>query len=284
MQDGTAERLTRLGYACRGATYWLVGGLAVLAALGTGGAATDSKGALRVVLTTPFGSIWLALIALGLLCFAVWRMLQSIADADHLGRDWKALVRRTGYGVSALVHLALAGIAVSLTLGLGAAGARDGDASARDWTATVLSLAFGRWLVAAAGVIAAGVGLAFMYKAVTGRFAERLALDRKAAAWVLPLGRAGFVARGVVFVLVGIFLVQAAIDANAGEARGLAGALRALQGHAYGGLLLAATALGLFAFGTFEVAAAYYRRIDTSSVTAGSLRRGAASLLRTAGR
>ena len=63
-------------------------------------------------------------------------------------------------------------------------------------------------------------------------------------------------------MIVGGFLVLAAIHANASEAKGLAGALRTLQQQPYGWVLLGVTALGLFAFGAFQLVVAYYRRID----------------------
>jgi hypothetical protein len=75
-------------------------------------------------------------------------------------------------------------------------------------------------------------------------------------------------ARGLVFVIVGVFLVNAAVDANPREARGLGGALRVLQAQPFGRLLFAITALGLFAFGIFQLVIAYYRRIDSSKVDA----------------
>jgi hypothetical protein len=74
------------------------------------------------------------------------------------------------------------------------------------------------------------------------------------------------VARGVVFLLIAWFLVQAALHANAREAHGLGGALRALQQEPYGSALLGVTALGLFAFGVFQFATAAYRRIDAPTV------------------
>jgi hypothetical protein len=61
---------------------------------------------------------------------------------------------------------------------------------------------------------------------------------------------------------------MAAAHADAREARGLAGALRTLQEQRYGWVLLAATAFGLFAFGIFQFALAYSRRIDVSEVSA----------------
>ncbi|WP_170149500.1 DUF1206 domain-containing protein [Rhodoplanes roseus] len=262
MQDRSAERLARLGYAARGIVYLLIGGLAVLAALGRGGGTTGSKGALQTLLEQPLGTVWLGLVAAGLLCFAAWRVLQSVFDADHLGRDRNALMRRTGYGIGAAMNGALAFTTIGWAFGY-AVSSGDGEASARDWTASLLSVPLGQWLLGAVGVGIAATGLGFAVQVWKEQVGKGLDCDAQTARWVVPLGKAGMIARSIVFVLIGVFLVVAAVTANAREARGLAGAMRTLQEQSYGWILLAATALGLFAFGLFQFAVAYYRRIDT---------------------
>ncbi len=276
MQEGTAERLARLGYAARGVVYVIVGGLAVLAALGNGGGTTDTRGALYAVLSQPFGWFLLGAVALGLLCFAAWRVAQSLLDADHLGTEWRALARRIGFAGSAVANGLLALTAITILVGT-AGGARDGEGATRDWTAYLLAAPFGQWLVGALGLLVIGIGIGVGVRGWGGGFAEHLALDDAQRRWVIPLGRIGYLARALVFVMVGGFLVVAAIQADPGEARGLAGALRALQAQPYGWVLLGATALGLFAFGAFQFAVARYRHID-----APDLRDGVAAVSRQA--
>jgi hypothetical protein len=55
MQHRTYEWLARSGYAAHGCVYVIMGGLAVLAALGAGGQTTGAKGALAALLSQPFG-------------------------------------------------------------------------------------------------------------------------------------------------------------------------------------------------------------------------------------
>ncbi|HYP19280.1 MAG TPA: DUF1206 domain-containing protein, partial [Chloroflexia bacterium] len=63
------ETLARFGFGARGLVYCLVGGLAVLAAVGSGGQTGGSRSALATLLDQPFGKVILGVIALGLFGF-----------------------------------------------------------------------------------------------------------------------------------------------------------------------------------------------------------------------
>ena len=255
------ELLARLGYAARGAVSLLVGALALLAASGRGGDATGSKGALQELLLQPLGNVLLAAVALGLFGFALWRGFQSLLDADGLGTAPKAIVVRTGQAVSGIVHLGLGVFALSLLVGWGQGGGNE-EQSARDWTRWLLARPSGEWLVGAAGLAVIGAGFGMAGKAWTASFARRLAYGPDQARWAVPLGRAGHAARGVVFVVIGAFLVVAAVQSDPSEARGLGGALLALQEQPFGRTLFGLVALGLAAFGGFGFVEARYRRIN----------------------
>ena len=253
------ELLARLGYAARGAVSLIVGGLALLAALDRGGEATGSKGALRAIPSQPLGDLLLAAITLGLFGFAVWRAFQSLLDADGLGTEPKAIAARAGQAVSATVYAGLGVFALGLLLGWGQGG--NGEQSAQDWTAWLLARPFGRWLVGAVGLAVVGAALGMAHEAWTASFRRHLACDASTARWVVPLGRTGYAARAVVFLVIAGFLVTAAYQSDPSEARGLGGALLALQAQPFGWALFGLVALGLAAFGAFEFAETKYRRI-----------------------
>jgi hypothetical protein len=241
----------------------MVGLLALLAAAGQGGGTTGSKGALRSLLSQPLGIGLLGALALGLFGFALWRGLQSVLDADGLGRNWRAMGIRAGQLISAAAYVGLGVFAVSLLLGSNSGGGE--EQSARDWTRWLMAQPFGRWLVGAVGLGVAVGGLGMAAKAWSASFKQHLACGPEAASWVIPLGRAGYAARAVVFLLIGGFLLVAAYQSDPSEARGIGGALLTLQEQPFGWALFAIVALGFAAFGVFEFAVARYRRIAAPS-------------------
>jgi hypothetical protein len=255
------ELLARAGYGARGAVYVVVGILAVLAAIGQGGGTGGSRSALAALLEQPFGWALVGILALGLACFALWRLVEAATDADQRGSEPKGLAVRAAHAISGLVYGSLAISAVAMAAGRGGGGGGE-DQAARDWTRWLLAQPAGRWLAAAVALVIVGVGLSYLRRAWKGRVTDRLRLPPGHEDWVRKAGQLGFGARGVVFVIVGGFLLVAAWHARSAEARGLGGALDALRQQPYGAVLLGATALGLAAFGLFGLIQARYRRLD----------------------
>jgi Domain of Unknown Function (DUF1206) len=259
------ERFARLGYATEGAMYTLIGVLAAGVAFGAGGRATGQQGALEIVAGSPFGGVLVGLIALGFLGYALWRGVQAIADPDGEGTALKAVGKRIGYGVSALVYVALAFSAVGLILG----SASEGGGTPDDWPALLLSWPLGQVLVASVGTAVVGLGLRELYQAYKARFLEYLKIEEmgeKVRKWSKRWGRLGITARGIVFGVVGTFLIRAALEYDPQEARGLGGALQTLAQQPLGQWLLGAVALGLIAYGLFMLSVARYRHIDTGRI------------------
>ena len=259
----TIERIARLGYGARGVVYLVVGGLALLAAFGQGGRAGDSKDALRAVMAGPFGAAVVGLIALGLVGFALWRLVEGVTDADRRGTSAKGLAVRGAHLISAALYLGLAVSAASLSLGLGMSG---GD-GVHDGTAWLLGKPFGRWLVALVGLAVVGGGFGFLGKAWRGDVTDRLALDAQARArWAGPIGRFGYAARGLAFLIIGAFLVAAAWHQRSSDAKGLTEAFALLRAQPYGWILLGLAAAGHAAFGAFGLIQARYRHIEAPDI------------------
>ena len=256
------EHFARAGLAARGAVYCLVGALALMAAIGAGGDVGGNESALRSLVAKPFGAAMLGAVGLGLVFFAAWRIVSAAVDADRHGRSAKGIGVRAIHLVSGLFNGALAVTAFGLALGLAGSGGPE-DAAAKDWTAWLLTQPFGRWLVAAVGLAIVGGGLFHLWKSWKGDMLKRLSVPSAKHDLALALGRAGYAARGVVFAVIGGFLIVAAIRSDSDQAKGLGGALEALEEQPYGWALLALVAAGLAAFGAFGFVQARWRRIDT---------------------
>lgn len=256
------QPLARLGYAAKGVVYFVVGLLAAQAAFTTGGRTTDTNGALVTIVNQPFGQFLLVLVTIGLIGYALWRVVQTIFDPEHAGEAPKAkhIVQRMGYAFSAIAYMGLAWTAVKLLTGNGS---RGGD-STQDRTAQFLSQPFGQWLVGLAGLVVIGVGISYLYQAYKAKFQrhfnrhEMSEMERK---WTKWLGQFGIAARGIIFSMIGLFLVLAALHTNASEARGLGGTLETLAQQPFGPWLLGIVALGLIAYSVYSIIEARYRRI-----------------------
>lgn len=254
------EPVARAGYAAKGVVYIIVGILAAQAAAGSGGQTTDPAGAIASLVDEPLGTFLVVLLGVGLLGYALWRAVGAIADPEHPEADAKRAAVRGAYAVSAVIHAGLGVEALRLALGDGGGG---GD-GAQHWTARALALPAGQWLVGLAGVAVIVAGLVQLRRAQSGDLKKRLDLrdlDADAARWVTRVGQVGVTARAVVFAIIGWFLIQAARSANAAEAGGLGDALGELGEASYGPWLLGAVAVGLVAYGGWQLVNARYRRI-----------------------
>lgn len=249
----TLKTLARLGYAARGIVYLEVGGLALLAVAGQGGGTTGSKGALREIMSQPLGDLLLLVLIVGLFGFALWRCVQAIRDTDRHGTSAKGIAVRGGLMISALTHGLLAVWASGLLVGSGGGGSQG-------WLNGLLNSG-GHWLWAAVGLAIVGTGLAHIYKGWTAGFERYLEMPPDKARWVGPVCRLGLIARGVVWLMIGGFFFQTAYRTGVADISGMAEALSAVSGSDYASWLLAAVALGLFAFGLYSLIEAMYRRV-----------------------
>lgn len=252
----------RFGYAAKGFVYAIVGILAAQAAIGGGGGGktTNTKGALKTIVTQPFGKVLLALVAIGLVGYVLWRFVQAIQDPENKGTDAKGLVTRLGYGFSGIAYAGLALI-------FGAGGGSSGGSSTQTWTARLLAQPFGQWLVGTIGAIVIAIAGYQFYRAYSAKFRKKLKthqMSRTEQTWATRVGRFGLATRGITFLIIGWFLIQAPLQAQAQEARGLGGALETLAQQPYGPWLLGIVALGLIAYGIHMGVQARYRRMQTS--------------------
>jgi hypothetical protein len=260
--------LARTGLVAKGASYGIVGILAIKLAFGDGGKATSRTGALQSLAGQTFGKVMLALLALGFVAYAIWRFVQAVAEREDAGdgeakgaaKKWG---KRAAYVGRGLIYAGLTVSTVKILLGSG--GGQSQTGKAHKTTAVVLSWPAGTWLVGIAGAVIVGVGLWNLYRGIARKFEDRWRrgeMGEQARKWGARAGVVGHAARAAVFSLIGIFLFKAAIDYNPKDAIGLDGALRKLENASYGPYLLGLTAAGLVAYALYCFVDARYRDVS----------------------
>jgi hypothetical protein len=253
----------RAGYTARGIVFTLIGLLAIQVALGARGKTRGPNGALTYLASKPFGAVLLAVLAIGLLAFCAWRLVQALRDTEHKGTTAKGIAARIGYAFSGLLYCGFA--VTSLGLIAGHRAQRDGE-GAKTLTEKLLSQPFGQLLVGALGVGVIAFGILQLWKAYNIEFAKCLSFDRLSAGQrkaLIQVCRVGVAARGVVTGITGVFFLHAAIDANPREAKGLGEALSAVAQQPHGTVLLFLIALGVMAYAAYQFVQARYRRVSS---------------------
>ncbi len=257
---------SRLGLACRGIVYLLIGYLAfrlALATHGRGGAPASSAGAVQAAVAPAWGRIPLVLLVAGLAAYALTQLLEAVFRPAHgsgaMGRWRQRAVSSWGFVLYSAFCLTtarlLAGTPPTQT-------ARSEQQQDTDLTADLLRTGWGRALLVLAGILVVAGGLEAVRRAVRLNFRERFTTEHISRALITvirALGAFGSLARAVVFILTGFFLVKAGVLSSASQTKGLDAVFRSVARAAYGPWLLALLAAGLFCYGLYCLIEARYR-------------------------
>ncbi|MEV4218980.1 DUF1206 domain-containing protein [Nonomuraea sp. NPDC049725] len=247
------DRLARVGLACRGVLYALIGVLAIQIAFGSGGEQADKGGAITTVAELPFGSVLLWVMVAGFAALALWQasevLFGHLRPLDRAEAACKTVVY-------ALIVFTLWSV---LTVGRAASE----DQKSQDVTGKLLDLPAGQLLVGVIGLGIVGLGVYWIRQGVTKKFREELELGRmspRTRSVMEKLGVAGYLARGAIAGLAGIFVVQAALTHDPDKAGGIDATLRAFADTPVGPWLLVLVAVGLMLFAGYCFGESRYRR------------------------
>ncbi|MGD7044680.1 DUF1206 domain-containing protein [Jeotgalibacillus proteolyticus] len=255
------RRLGRFGYMAKGSVYGVIGILAFMAAIGAGGEATDTSGALQSLAGVAFGEVLLWIIGIGLIGYIIWEFVRAIMDPEHKGKDPKGIVTRIGYFVSGIIYGSLAFSAIRIAMNAGGGGGN----SEQTISARLLQQPFGQWVIGLIGVIIIGYAVYEFYNGWKERFMSKFILkdmnqhEKKIAR---NSGKLGLIARGIVLAMVGFFFIQTAYTADPDQSKGLDGALSELAQQPYGMILLGIVAVGLILYGIYEIIRGRYARMN----------------------
>ncbi len=264
----TARKVVLLGWAAKGVVYVALAYLVLQMAFGQASQDASTTGALRLIAQEAPGKIVLILLGVGLLAFAVGRILEvtTLAGPQIDGKDkGKAVVLAALYTSLALTAFSIVGLAGSSSGGGGGGG---GGGSEQQGSAFLLGLPGGRWIVGLVGLAVIAYGAKQVLDGVKQKFLGTLRTGEMSSGMrsaTEKLGTAAYVTKGAILALVGWFFLQSAITYNPGEAKGLDAALQEIAGQTWGQVVLTLVAIGLLAYGVFAFVEARYRRVGSSA-------------------
>lgn len=254
--------IAQAGLTAKGIVYCLFGVITFMAAFNLNGQSANDTGKRQVfqfVYKQTGGQVLLAIIALGLVCYALWRIIQTVADTEDKGKDAKGIATRGRYLFSGIVYSALAFTVVRM-LWLSSSSGSGGDTN-KDIAGKLLSQPMGQWLTGIAALIIAGIGIYQIYYGWSEKFkkhVDKVIGDARKRKILMGSGKIGYMARGIVWVLIGWLFFKAAIYANASSAGDTSEAFSFLSRSSYGSYLLGAMSFGLICYGIFSFVRAAY--------------------------
>ncbi|WP_410657237.1 DUF1206 domain-containing protein [Amycolatopsis sp. lyj-112] len=258
----TIQVLGRIGMACYGLVYLLIGYLAARIALGGGGGQeADGRGAITEIGSTALGGVLLWGLAAGLIAYGLWQALMAAVGYTWIEKPRQRVVKRVTSGVRCVVGIGMGVFAAKSALGSSDQGS--GDQKQQELTARLLELPAGRFLVTVVAVVVLGVAVASVVNGIRRNFLRDLdlsSLPQGTQRWVERLGRIGYVSRGVVFGVVAVLIGYAALTLDPSQSGGLDAALRTLADQPFGTVLLLVVAVGVAAFGAYCIGAARAQR------------------------
>ncbi|HEY0899358.1 MAG TPA: DUF1206 domain-containing protein [Sphingobacteriaceae bacterium] len=253
--------LARAGLIAKGTVYCLLGLLAFMTAFHIGGqtaSQTDKSGVFDFIYQLTGGKILLALVAAGLVCYCIWRMIQAFGDTESKGTDAKGLAIRGRYLFSGLVYGSLAFYA-GMMLFSQPSGSGDNN---QDLVRELLSKPFGQYLVGIAAAILLGVGIYQINYGLSEKYRKHVDRAGGNKEVLLGAGKIGYVARGIVWLVIAWLFFKAALKASSAEAGDTAKAFGWLQEATYGSYLLGAVGIGLIFYGVFNFIRARYENFN----------------------
>jgi hypothetical protein len=258
----TARKVVLLGWAAKGVVYVALAYLVLQMAFGQASQDASTTGALRLIAQEAPGKVVLVVLGLGLLAFAVGRILEvtTLAGPQIDGKDKaKAFVLAVLYTSLALTAFSIVGLAGSSS---------GGGGKEQQGSAFLLGLPAGRWIVGLVGLAIIAYGAKQVVDGVKQEFLGTLETGRMSSGLrsaVEKLGTAAYVTKGAILALLGWFFLQSAVTYDPSEAKGMDAALQEIAAETWGQVVLTLVAIGLLCYGAFAFVESRYRRIGSSA-------------------
>jgi len=253
------ETWARLGYAARGIVYLVLGWIAL-----SSGKALSTSETVQAVEDLPGGGLLVAVLAVGLFGYGLYKLYTAALDLDNDGHDAKGTIKRIARAAGGLGYWILAFLAAQQLFGSNKGSAQAGQSSGsggskQEAATEVGAAAGGDTLLIVIGLAVLGLAASQFYIAYKAKFMEEMP---GAPNWVKPAGQVGYAARAFVVALVGYFAIKAGLDGE--RVRNFGDALASVRDGQE--TLFKLIAGGLILFGLVSLMMARYRRIEDEDV------------------
>ena len=258
MESNNIGAIARVGLTAKGIVYSLMGIVAMMAAFKLNGKSAKDAGTTGVfsfLEDQSGGKILLAALALGLVCYVIWRMIQAFRPSNQ--EDGK-MTKRARYFFSGLAYSALTYQVVKMLF----SNKEGGGQRNKEVASQVLSADSGQILLGILAAVILAIGIYQIYYGLSEKYRKHVSSAGVHSDKLLLAGKIGYVARGSVWLLVAYLFFRAALDSNSSKAGSTPEAFGYLRQTEYGTLLMAAMALGLFCYGVFCFVRAKYEEFN----------------------
>lgn len=261
--DSNLKKMARAGYVAKGSVYGITGILTFLAAFNLGGEKTGQLQVLEFLDEQPFGNALLILLALGLICYASWRYVQSISDPEGIGDDNKGKVKRTAFFISGCIYLGLAVLAIWRAVSSGSSPDSGNNGGGGAQQSSLLGSETGLYILGAVGLIIIGTGIYQFVRIYKKDFMKKFDFksinEEKRRKTIKNSAYTGMASRGVLFLITGYFALHAALSSDPSEIKTTTDAFSFLEESSYGAWLLGLVAAGLVGYAIYMFMMARYR-------------------------
>ena len=265
------DRAARIGLGARGLVYLVLAYLVARIALGALGHVTSHKpasgpGVAQAIAAQPGGRTVLAVLAVGLLLYALFSLLDAILHHD----DESPAARRWGDRALSAWGFVVYGAfsAYSFTTAFsrqgGTKSAAQEDRQDAQWSARVLRWPAGRLWLGLLGVVLVVIALFLVSRAARRSFRPRLdrrAMSRRTWRAALITGTIGYLGRAALFATVGACILRAAAENDPQSGQGVDGSIRILADSSAGPVLLWLIAITLATYGGYMGIESRYRHV-----------------------
>lgn len=258
------KKIAATGYIAKGIVYALTGILTLLAAFNMGGQKAGKLQVIDYLENQAFGKWLVILLGLGLICYGIWRFIESILNPENIGTDTKGIVKRISFFISGLIYSGL-GVFSILDV-LGKASFLKGDGGSGN---SLLTGTSGQYIFIAIGLALAGKGIYQFIKVYKGDFLKKFKIQSISVMarrkYIKRIGYAGLISRGIVTSIIAYFFLTAGFNLAGNTSNGMKGSTEAfsfIQEQAYGKWLLGMVAAGLVCYGIYMFTMAAFRKFD----------------------